>query len=75
MPIVGISVNSDTPKSLRLADNIFRACSLDSIYLKIEQIALFVFGSSKARTTIGGGSILMISDFINQIKVEIKDRV
>ena len=41
---------------------------------EIEQIALFVFGSSKGRAKLGGGNVLVIADFMAQIKAEIKDR-
>ena len=51
--------------------NLFSGLALPS---EIEQIALFVFGSSKNRTTIGGGQILMISDLMREIREEMKGR-
>jgi hypothetical protein len=35
---------------------------------KIEPIALFVFGSDKNQKTVGGGRVLMIRDFLNEIR-------
>lgn len=40
----------------------------------IEQVALLVFGSSSGRTKIGGGKILMIANFMNEIRKEIRTR-
>jgi hypothetical protein len=34
----------------------------------IEQIALLVFASTSSRSTIGGGKILLISDFMREIQ-------
>ena len=42
--------------------------------LEIDQIALLVFGSSQGRTDIGGGKILMIGDFMQEIRNEISCR-
>ena len=41
---------------------------------KIEPVALFVFGSDKRHREIGGGRVLMIRDFLNEIRNGIKDR-
>ena len=41
---------------------------------EIEQIALFVFGSSKGRSMIGGGKVVMISDLMEEIRQEMKTR-
>jgi hypothetical protein len=41
---------------------------------EIEHVALFVFGSDKLHTKIGGGRVLMIKDFMKEIRDGIKDR-
>ena len=41
---------------------------------KIEQIALFVFGSGKKHPHVGGGNVMMISDFMQTIRDEVKKR-
>lgn len=41
---------------------------------KIEPIALFVFGSDRQHTEVGGGHVLMIRDFMKEIRKGIKDR-
>jgi hypothetical protein len=42
--------------------------------LEIEQIALLVFGSPKGRANLGGGKIVMIGDFMREIRNEIGNR-
>jgi hypothetical protein len=42
--------------------------------LEIEQIALLVFGSAQGRSGLGGGKLLMIGDFMNEIRNEIRAR-
>lgn len=41
---------------------------------EIEQIALFVSGSTATRSTIGGGRILMVGTFLNDIKSVVASR-
>lgn len=41
---------------------------------EIEQIALFVSGSTANRSTIGGGRILMVGTFLNDIKAVVASR-
>jgi hypothetical protein len=41
---------------------------------KIEPIALFVFGSDKNHRKVGGGRVLMIRDFMREIRDGIKSR-
>jgi len=40
----------------------------------IEQVALLVFGSSHGHAMIGGGRVLMITDFMREIRDEVKAR-
>jgi hypothetical protein len=42
--------------------------------VKIEQIALLVFGSSKSRELLAGGRLLMIGDFMEEIRAELSTR-
>ncbi len=38
---------------------------------QIEQIALLVFASTRNRTTVGGGTILIVDDFLEEILTEL----
>lgn len=40
----------------------------------IDQIALLVFAATAHRTTIGGGRILLIADFMNELREEVRKR-
>lgn len=42
--------------------------------LEIDQIALLVFGSPKGRADLGGGKIVMIGDFMREVRSEIGSR-
>jgi hypothetical protein len=41
---------------------------------KIDSVALLVYGSRRNRESIGGGRILMVGDFLNEIREGIADR-
>lgn len=41
---------------------------------EIEHVALLVFGSTVNRSSIGGGKILMMADFMNEIRNKLKGR-
>lgn len=41
---------------------------------QIEQIALLIFGSSRTRTTVGGGRLLMINDLMTDIRSNLSSR-
>jgi hypothetical protein len=42
--------------------------------VEIEQIALFIFGSTRTRTQIGGGRILLIDDLLKEIRDDLSSR-
>jgi hypothetical protein len=42
--------------------------------VEIDQIALFIFGSTRKRTQIGGGRILLIDEFLNEIRSDLSSR-
>jgi hypothetical protein len=41
---------------------------------EVEHVALFVFGSARQHPQVGGGRVLMIREFMEQIRLGIKDR-
>jgi hypothetical protein len=41
---------------------------------ELEQIALFVFGGGAGRTTVGGGRVLFIKDFMRDVLEKIRSR-
>lgn len=41
---------------------------------EIEQIALLIFGSTRSRTQVGGGRILMIDDLLSEIRNDLRAR-
>lgn len=40
----------------------------------IEQIALLMYGSSKSRSTLGGGKLIMVDRFMSEIRTDISHR-